>query len=284
MASTIDQHFITQFESEVKLAYQQMGSKLRGLVRLKTGVTGSTVRFPKLGRGSAQQKARNGDVPVMNATASYADATMSDWYAAEYVDKLDELKTNVEERQALVQAEAAALGRKVDNLVITALPSGIATGQNITSSFTGLGSTRFNLAYANGVFKKLNDNDVQDDGGRVVLVGPQQWNDMLTNISQFTSADYVGPDTLPFLSGTQAKKWLNMLWVLHTGLNTATSTASRICLAFHKAAIGLGENQSVMTDIDWVPTKSAYLVNSVLSAGAVRIEDEGVVRFDVQDS
>ena len=282
MSVSIDQSFITQFESEVKLAYQQMGSKLRNLVRVKSAVTGSTVTFQKLGKGEAAQKARHGDVPLMNAVHSTASATLSDWFAADLVDKLDELKTNIEERQITVQTGAFGLGRKADNLIITAALASIPTAQNITSSYTTLGSTGFNKSYAEGVFGKLNDNDVPDDGNRVVVVGSKQWN-MLLNITEFASADFVGPNSLPFLAGTTAKRWLNMLWVMHTGLPTANSAASRTCLAFHKSAIGLGEGQSITTQIDWVPLKAAHLVDNMMSAGAVRIDDEGVVRFDVQD-
>ena len=41
MALDISDAFITQFESEVHVAYQRMGSKLRPLARNITGVTGS---------------------------------------------------------------------------------------------------------------------------------------------------------------------------------------------------------------------------------------------------
>jgi len=40
MANTIDQAFIKQFETEVHMAYQRMGSKLRNTVR-STNVSGS---------------------------------------------------------------------------------------------------------------------------------------------------------------------------------------------------------------------------------------------------
>ena len=53
MANTIDQAFITQFETEVHLAYQRMGSKLRNTVRTVSNVSGSTARFQKIGTGSA---------------------------------------------------------------------------------------------------------------------------------------------------------------------------------------------------------------------------------------
>ena len=56
MANTIDVAFIKQFESEVHMAYQRMGSKLRNTVRTVSSVRGNTVRFQKIGTGSASTK------------------------------------------------------------------------------------------------------------------------------------------------------------------------------------------------------------------------------------
>ena len=111
MASTIDVAFIKQFESEVHMAYQRMGSKLRGTVRTAGNVAGSVVRFQKIGTGSASTKSRNGNITPMELTHTTVEATMADHYAAEYIDKLDELKTNIDERQAVATSAAAALGR-----------------------------------------------------------------------------------------------------------------------------------------------------------------------------
>ena len=55
---------------------------------------------------------------------------MNDFYAAEYIDKLDELKTNIDERQAVAQSSAAAaLGRKTDDILYTAMDSGANSTQ-----------------------------------------------------------------------------------------------------------------------------------------------------------
>ncbi len=110
MANTIDQAFIKQFESEVHMAYQRMGSKLRNTIR-STNVTGSTARFQVIGKGTASTKTRNGDVTTMELAHTNVEATMADYYAAEYIDKLDELKININERQAVAQSAAAALGQ-----------------------------------------------------------------------------------------------------------------------------------------------------------------------------
>ena len=134
MANTIDVAFIKQFESEVHMAYQRMGSKLRNTVRTVGNVAGSTVRFQKIGTGSASTKSRNGDITAMELTHTQVEATMADHYAAEYIDKLDELKTNIDERQAVAQSAAAALGRKTDEILYSAMDSGANSILHDTSS------------------------------------------------------------------------------------------------------------------------------------------------------
>ena len=98
MSATIDQAFIKQFEAEVHMAYQRMGSKLKNMVRNVNGVKGSTVQFQKVAKGSASTKARHAEVVAMNIVHSNVTATLNDFYAADYVDKLDELKVNIDER------------------------------------------------------------------------------------------------------------------------------------------------------------------------------------------
>jgi hypothetical protein len=87
MANTIDTAFIKQFESEVHMAYQRMGSKLRNTVRTVSNVSGSVVRFQKIGTGSASTKSRNGMVTPMDLAHTNVEATLADNYAAEYIDK-----------------------------------------------------------------------------------------------------------------------------------------------------------------------------------------------------
>ena len=83
MANTIDVAFIKQFESEVHMAYQRMGSKLKNTVR-NNNVSGSVVRFQKIGSGTASTKARNGNVTPMELVHTTVEATMADYYAAEF--------------------------------------------------------------------------------------------------------------------------------------------------------------------------------------------------------
>jgi len=132
MASSITNAFITQFEAEVHMAYQRMGSKMKNLVRNINGVTGSTVTFQKLAKGSATTKARHAEVVAMNSAHSNVSASLSDFYAADYVDKLDELKTNIDERGILAKNAAYALGRKTDSIIIDIITAATSIAANVS--------------------------------------------------------------------------------------------------------------------------------------------------------
>ena len=53
MSVTIDQSFVKQFEREVHEAYQRQGSLLRGTLRTKNNVRGTSTTFQKIGKGVA---------------------------------------------------------------------------------------------------------------------------------------------------------------------------------------------------------------------------------------
>lgn len=266
MSISIDNAFVKQFEREVFEAYQRMGSKLRPQVRSKNNVKGSSTTFQKVGTGTASTKSTHGMVPVMNISHAAIEATLTDYYAGDWIDKLDELKINHDERQVIANAGAYALGRKTDELIINAL----ATGTNaVTDSAAGMSLDKVLEA-----FEKLGTKDVPDDGQRTAVVGWKQWSQLLA-IKEFASADYVGDDELPF-KGTQAKRWLGTLWMPHSGL-PVDGTGVRKCFWFHKTAIGHASGQDVETDITWHGDRAAFFVNNMMSQGASLIENNGVV-------
>jgi hypothetical protein len=273
MANTIDQSFITLYDSDVHMAYQQFGSKFRNTVRLKSVNPGQIARFPKIGKGTATDKARNGDVVPMNPVHSYADVTSTDKYAPEYVDKLDDIKNNIDERMLYARAGAGALGREIDSRITTVMDA--ATTLTIAvDGTTGLSKSKILTA-----FEYLNSYDVPDDGDRWCALGPQQWEEFL-NIAEVKSRDYV--TDLPWARGTQVVNWRGVKWFFHSNLPLSTTTRS--CFMYHRTAVGLAENAQIQTMIDWVPQKAAYLIDSMMSCGAVLIDEYGIVKISCSES
>ena len=199
MANTIDTAFIKQFESDVHLAYQRMGSKLRNTVRT-SNVSASVARFQKIGAGTVSTKSRNGNITPMELAHTTVEATMADYYAAEYIDKLDELKTNINERQAVAQSAAAALGRKTDELIYAAMDAAGGTAIHDTSS-------ALEVADILSLFETMGVQDVPEDGQRYLAMNPKGFADLFA-IEQFASSDYVGPSSLPFAGGMTMKEFM----------------------------------------------------------------------------
>ena len=269
MANTIDVAFIKQFESEVHMAYQRMGSKLRNTVRTAGNVTGSTVRFQKIGKGSATTKSRNGNVTPMDLAHTQVEASMADYYAPEYIDKLDELKTNINERSAVAQSAAAALGRKTDELLYTAMDSGANSTQiNDTSG-------ALVLADILSLFETFGTADIPEDGGRYLAMHPKGYADLF-NITEFASSDFVGEQNLPFAGGMTMKEFMGF-----KVFSTSAVTAGKN-IAYHTSAVGLGINSDVQTEINYVAEKVSHLATSMMSMGAVVIDDNGV--YEVLDN
>jgi hypothetical protein len=268
MANTIDQAFIKQFETEVHMAYQRMGSKLRNTIR-STNVTGSTARFQKIGTGSASTKSRNGNVSPMELTHTNVEVSMSDFYAAEYIDKLDELKTNINERQAVTQSAAAALGRKTDELIITAMDAGANSTQIHDTS------SALEKADLLSLFETMGTADVPEDGQRYLAMSPAGYADLFA-INEFASSDFVGPQNLPFAGGMTMKEFLGFK------IFSTSAVAGGKNFAYHTTAVGIGVNSDVQTEVNYVAEKVSHLATSMMSMGAVAIDDNGI--YEVLDN
>jgi hypothetical protein len=268
MANTIDQAFIKQFETEVHMAYQRMGSKLRNTVR-STNVTGSTARFQVIGKGTANTKSRNGNVTPMELAHTNVEVTMADYYAPEYIDKLDELKININERQAVAQSAAAALGRKTDEILTTALDAG--------ANSTQIHDTGSALAKADllSLFETVGNADMPEDGQRFLAMSPAGFAD-LYNITEFASSDFVGDQNLPFAGGMTMKEFLGFK------IFSTSAVAGGKNFAYHTNAVGLGINADVQTEVNYVAEKVSHLATSMMSMGAVVIDDDGV--YEVLDN
>ncbi|MEC9346473.1 MAG: phage capsid protein [Pseudomonadota bacterium] len=273
MSDTVVESFRREYATNVHVAYQRMGTKLRNTVRNQEDVKGSSCIFNKVGKGTATTKARHGMVPTMNVSHEAVECFLKDFYAGDWVDKLDEIKSGSDEMKVQSNAGAYALGRKTDELIITELDK----STNIVPTTAG-GLTKAKILEA---FELLGEADVPDDGERYAIVGWKQWSDML-DIEEFASSDYVGSDELPWRH-TQAKRWLGTLWFPHSGL-TVNGSSQRLCHWYHKTAIGHAIGAEVRTDISWHGDRAAHFVNSWMSQGAVLVDGAGIVTIPCTES
>lgn len=278
MSSSIDVAFVKDYEADVHEAYQRRGSKLRKTVRNRTGVVGATTTFQKVKKGVATTKARHGQITPMNVEHENAECTLVDYYAGDWSDKLDEAKTNIDERRVLVNAGAYALGRKTDELVINEMNQ-IGGGSVIPH-----GSSNIDLTKILQAMELLGNNDVFEEGRMWAIVPWKEWTVMLETIQQFADADFIGTDDLPFINGVEAKRWLGSIWMPHSGLEALTSGSVSRGFWYHEDSIGHASGADVHSDITWHGDRAAHFISNMMSQGACLIDERGVVAIESQRS
>lgn len=291
MSTSIDTAFVTSYESKVHEVFQRQGSYLKDAVRVKDNVVGSTATFQKIGKGMATTKARHGTITPMNQTHTAPSCTLADFYAGDWVDKLDEAKININERDAIASGGAKALGRKVDDQITTVLDT--TTQSTVTLTVTSKATV---LATAIEFAEAAWANDVDNDGQVYAVVTPRMWSQLMT-LDQFSRSEYVGTDgevfrTGPAIGKAKWKDWMGVKWKMQTGLPGA-GTATAKCFLWHKMAVGyavaqsagnIAGNEAVAADITWHGDRAAHFVNHMMSGQAVLIDDTGVIEGNLNDT
>ena len=291
MSTSITTAFITQYAADVHDVFQRTGSYLMNAVFHKPDVVGSTASFHKIGKGTATTKSRHGTITPMTQSHTAPTCTLADFYAGDWVDKLDEAKTNIDVRKAYARGGAMALGRKVDDQITTVLDSTTQTAVTITVT-----SKAAIIAGALTFAEAAWDNDVPNDGRVYAVVTPRLYSQLMLN-DAFSRSEYVGTDGMAFKTGPMVgagkwKDWMNIKWKMQTGLpgaGTATAKgfiwhADAVGYASAKSAGNVASNPSVGADITWHGDRAAHFVNHMMSGQAVMIDDTGVIESNHNDT
>lgn len=278
MAIQLSTAFVTLFDAEVKQAYQGQ-SMLRGAVRLRSGVEGATYKFPKVGKGVAQVRVPQSDVSPLNVAYSQVTVNLQDWIAAEYSDIFMQQKVNFDERRELVQVLSNAIGRRHDQLILDALNASSTS----LSVGTNVGGTTTNLNVA-----KLRDAKGQLDAKNVpmsdrhIIIHASGLQSLLGETS-VTSSDF---NTVKALVQGDINTFLGFTFHVMGDRDEGglPKPSTRTSFAFHKDAIGMAEGIAPKTEINYIPEKTSFLVASMFSAGAVAIDDEGIVKISTTEA
>jgi len=271
MAIGISNAFVQLFDAEVKQAYQGARA-LAGVTRERMNVEGNQVKFPKIGKGVATVRVPQTDVTPLNVTYSQVTASMSDYIAAEYSDIFHQAKVNFDERRELVKVVGDSIGRRMDQLVLDALAA--ASSPSTVGTDIGGTGTNLNLAKLLAAKKALDTNNVPSEG-RCMVIHANGLSSLLDE-QELTSSDFASVKAL--VQG-EIDTFLGFKFITLGDRDEGglPIPSTRTNYAFHRDAVGLGVSMAQKTEINYVPEKTSFLVSSMFSAGAVSIDDEGIV-------
>lgn len=276
MSTNLSPAFVQLFEAEVHQAYQG-AAVLRGAARTRTGVVGDTVKFPKVGKGSASVRTPQTDVVPINGSFSSVSVSLTDFVAAEYSDVFNQAKVNFDERQELAQLVGNAIGRREDQIIIDALDAASA-GSTVAKTVVTTGSataSNLNVGKIIAAKKALDAKNVPATDRHFIIHANNLAG--LLGDERAISSDF---QTLQALVGGQINQMMGFTFHIvgdrdEGGLPLAT--ADRTCFAFHRSAIGVGVGIAPKTEINYIPQKTSFLITAMLSMGAGAIDVDGIV-------
>ena len=278
--------FVKQFGSTIELLVQQQGSKLRDAVRVESGVTGEQAYFDQVAATTAVLKTtRNADTPLVKSDNRRRSVVLLDYEWADLVDDQDQLKMIVDPENPYARNASWALGRSIDDNLITAFNAAALTDKTGSTS-TALpasqvilnGGTALTIDKLRSAKQIMDLDDVPEDE-RYICVSPVQLTNLLET-AEVTSADF---NTVRALVMGQLNTYLGFQFIVSTRLPITGNIRS--AFAWRRDGMLLATAKEITTRIEERPDKSyATQVYLCMSVGATRMEEEKVVQIDTDET
>ena len=282
MSTQITTAFVNQFSSNVSMLSQQMGSLLRGAVDTES-VTGEKAFFDQVGEVAAVARTtRHSDTPLVTTPHSRRSVTLTTYEWADLIDDADRVRMLIDPTSSYARAAAGAIGRAMDDTIISALGGDAATGKEgaTTTAFdSGMkiasGSAGLTVAKLVSAKKLLDANNVDPSIKRFIVVSPEQIEDLL-NSTTVTSSDF---NTVKALAQGDISSFVGFNFIVSNRLGVDGS-GDRLCYAWAQDGMKLAIGKDVMARISERGDKS-YSTQVYYSAtfGATRMEESKVVEI-----
>ena len=287
MSSQITTAFVQQYSNNVQMLSQQKGSLLRNAVDAET-IVGKNAFFEQVGQAVAQKRvSRHSDTPQIDTPHQRRRVSMVDYEYADLIDKQDQVRTLIDPTSSYAQAAAFALGRAMDDEIISAISGNAFSGETGSTTvalpsaqkITESGTDGLTIAKLREAKEKFDSASVDPSIPRYIVVGPKQISDLL-GTTQVTSSDF---NTVKALANGEITSFLGFNFITSNRLSIASS--KRLCLAFAMDGVKLALGQDIMTRIDERSDKGyATQVYVCMTMGATRMEEEKVVTIEAHEA
>lgn len=283
MSTQVETAFVQQYSSTLATLVQQKGSRLRNAVRNET-LVGRYGFWDQIGSVEAQERVgRHGNSPILDTPHARRRVSGRDFEWGDLVDTQDKVRMLIDPASTMLQSAMWSLGRKIDDLIISAATGPAYTGET-GSTQTDLGSGQKVAAGSTGLSiakliqakEILDANDTDPDEPRFIATTAAQITDLL-GTTQVTSSDY---NTVKALVAGQIDTFMGFKFIRTQRLGQVTSTTTRACIAWVQSGLLLATQKDIMGRIAERADKSfAQYAYACLTAGATRMEEKKVVQI-----
>ena len=312
MSFNVSTAFVQQYATNVQMLLQQQGSRLRNSVQNMKFQGKAASMAEQFGSVSpVRNQSRHSDTPLISTPQDKRWIYPNDYDWADLVDSQDKLRMLIDPTSSYAMAGAWAMGRAMDDEIISGILTSNNTGENGTSATgtlysynsnsqsiaaaTGSASaTGLNIAKLRAAKRILLQAEVDVDNDPLYMIITAKQHDDLLNEAQAISLDY---NTRPVLVDGKITQFMGFNFIhseripgganFNTAINpTITSgssdgnftAGSRYMVPFYaKSGVALGIWNDVQTSIDRRADKrNSYQVYVTGTFGGARMEEKKV--------
>lgn len=268
----------TEFDAYVKAKFQSDGDLMAGTCRARMGVIGDTEQFRVSNQVVATQKAPQDAITPLNMKFEPVSATLANWSAPDFVNIFEQTDVNFAVGREVAEGVARAIMRRNDQIKIDALDAS-ATTNTIAAGGTGYTFVKFEEA-----IEYLAENSA--GRGEIYSAISATAQRQLLNEEKIASQFYVNYKPIAG-TGLDKQQVQNVNFILIPNMvegGLPISGTIRTCFMWNKEAVGYAASNLQKTDMQWQGLYECWLINARIKAGAVAVDDLGIVKIDIDES
>ena len=295
ISSTIETAFARQYSPQLYMLSQQRMSKCAPKVRTEVIRNAKEGYFDRLGLAEGEDMVtRHPPTPNHEIPNTRRRCSITGYHVNSYIDHLDKLQMMLDPQNEYTQAQAANLGRVIDDRIIAAMLGTAYCGEtggtavtfasdslsiNGAGTVTTLGTAAAPAAADISLLKMLlmmqifNQADVDPDITKWWMVNPKTTMDML-NLTEVKSADY---NTVKVLVNGDVSSWMGFNWFWSNRVVTEATDVCYRSIAWAQDGVIFGTSEGIMNRVSEREDLSYTIqVYSRMVNGAVRLDGDKV--------
>jgi hypothetical protein len=288
MATSLSNVYVEAFEQNCRILAQQMDSRLRGWVD-EVSCDAAAYNWPIVGSQEASQKTtRLQDTPDQDPGFAERQSIAVTFDTGNSTEQEDIVQMLIDPNSKYVRLQGAAIRRSHDDRIIAAATGASRDGDGSPVAFDdtnqalGDGTAAIDFDIVTATTEIFMNNDIDPETPKCFVITPAQARKLL-QLTEATSGDYNAAMVLT--TRGYIESWMGYTWIVSTRLPEGAEEDSKYCFAMTRDAIGLQMNMDVNTDVGKDPGSSfAWRIYSKSVCGAVRVEDEQLVRLDLSET
>lgn len=306
MSFNVSTAFVQQYSTNVQMLLQQQGSRLRGTVqnfKFQGKAASMAEQFGAV--NPVRNQSRHSDTPLISTPQDKRWIYPNDYDWADLIDNQDKLRMLIDPTSQYAMAGAWAMGRAIDDEIISGIFNSNNTGENGTSA-TGLlsavnsgaqavgssvgasAATGLNISKLRAAKRILLASEVDVDNDQLFMAITAKQHDDLLNEAQAISLDY---NSKPVLVDGKISAFMGFNFIhseripggasFNAAINPAVTgytAGSQYMVPFWaKSGVALGIWNDVQTSIDKRADKrNSYQVYVTGTFGGARMEEKKV--------